>query len=202
MKQTPQENTTPVKNDDLIRGARTVFTEYGYRKTTIDDIARSVGMTRTALYYYYRNKEDIFLAVLEYELEEHHTSIIAKIGTGRSLNENIKTYCADLTAMREKFFNVYQLSSSDWAENPRISESANKMILKYRTSILTQIIMSADTGLPEKHIFDAALILSKSLRGLITQCARPKRSELEREMTVLIGSFITGMVHTYQRGEK
>lgn len=36
---------------------------YGFEKTTLDDIAREVNLNKASLYYYYKNKEDIFLDV-------------------------------------------------------------------------------------------------------------------------------------------
>lgn len=36
---------------------------YGFEKTTLEDIAREVGLNKASLYYYYKNKEDLFLEV-------------------------------------------------------------------------------------------------------------------------------------------
>ena len=57
------------RNLEIIIAAREVMAGYGYKKVSIDDIARKLNMTRSALYYYYRNKEEIFRAVISYEME-------------------------------------------------------------------------------------------------------------------------------------
>lgn len=36
---------------------------YGFEKTTLDDIAKEVGLNKASLYYYYKNKEEIFLEI-------------------------------------------------------------------------------------------------------------------------------------------
>ncbi len=36
---------------------------FGFEKTTLDDIAGEVGLNKASLYYYYKNKEDIFLEI-------------------------------------------------------------------------------------------------------------------------------------------
>lgn len=41
-----------------------VFGQYGYRKTSMEDIARAAGMSRAALYLHYRNKEDIYRSLV------------------------------------------------------------------------------------------------------------------------------------------
>ena len=49
----------------VLKAALEVFTSYGYRRTTMDDIARAAGMSRPALYTHFRNKEAIFRTFVE-----------------------------------------------------------------------------------------------------------------------------------------
>jgi AcrR family transcriptional regulator len=44
----------------ILDAAFQAFATYGYRRTTMDDIGRAAGLSRTALYLHYRNKEQIF----------------------------------------------------------------------------------------------------------------------------------------------
>ena len=46
-----------------------VFSTYGFRGATVDQIALLAGMTKPNLLYYFRRKEDIYLAVLQRTLE-------------------------------------------------------------------------------------------------------------------------------------
>ena len=39
------------------------FARYGYRRTSLGDIADEAGLSRPALYHYFRNKEDVFGAL-------------------------------------------------------------------------------------------------------------------------------------------
>ncbi len=48
------------KDDIIYRASLKLFAHYGYRKTTIDDIAREVGMTRSNLYFYVSDKRDLY----------------------------------------------------------------------------------------------------------------------------------------------
>ncbi len=53
------------KNDDkIIAAARHVFMRYGFKRTTMGDIAAAAGMSRAALYLVYPSKEDILTAVV------------------------------------------------------------------------------------------------------------------------------------------
>src|SRR5712671_2085254 len=43
-----------------------LFTQYGYRKTSIDDIARVAQVAKRTVYLHFENKAAVFLAILEY----------------------------------------------------------------------------------------------------------------------------------------
>jgi AcrR family transcriptional regulator len=51
--------------DAILDAAFHAFATYGFRRTAMDDIARGAGMSRSALYLHYRNKEDIFRSLAQ-----------------------------------------------------------------------------------------------------------------------------------------
>ena len=51
--------------EKILDAALEVFSAYGFRGATVDQIAALAGMTKPNLLYYFRRKEDIYLAVLK-----------------------------------------------------------------------------------------------------------------------------------------
>jgi len=72
MKQSPKLPAEK-RRAQLIKAANKVFTKKGYFGATTEEIARTAGLTKGALYFHFKNKEEIFFAVI------------------RDINENIKT---------------------------------------------------------------------------------------------------------------
>ncbi len=61
-----QKTRIQSQNEALILDAALdVFSTYGYRGTTVDQIAAKCGLSKPNLLYYFRRKEDIYTAVLE-----------------------------------------------------------------------------------------------------------------------------------------
>ena len=58
------------KRTRVLDGAMRVFLNYGFSRTTMDDIARAADMSRPALYLLFRNKSDIFRAIATSMLEQ------------------------------------------------------------------------------------------------------------------------------------
>ncbi len=48
------------RQDAILDAAFHAFATYGFRRTTMDDISQGAGLSRTALYQHFRNKEDLF----------------------------------------------------------------------------------------------------------------------------------------------
>ncbi|KAB8052535.1 TetR family transcriptional regulator [Janthinobacterium rivuli] len=51
-----------LKTQRILDAALPVFCRYGYRKTSMLDIAQAADMSRAALYLHFKNKEDVFRA--------------------------------------------------------------------------------------------------------------------------------------------
>ena len=63
------DNVKSLKRKQILAAALIVFSRYGYKRTTMNDIAQNTGISRAALYLYYKNKEEIFRS-LAYDLHE------------------------------------------------------------------------------------------------------------------------------------
>jgi AcrR family transcriptional regulator len=55
--------------ETILKIAQEIFSKYGYKKTTLDDIANAVRKGKSSLYYYFKSKEDLFQAVIMKEVE-------------------------------------------------------------------------------------------------------------------------------------
>jgi len=69
-RQTRKRTRIQAENEErILDAALEVFSSYGFRGATIDQIAELCGMTKPNLLYYFRRKDDIYLAVLHRTLD-------------------------------------------------------------------------------------------------------------------------------------
>ena len=76
----------------IVGVARRIFTRNGFRKATMEEIASLSRMGKSSIYYYFKSKEEIFRAVVEFEarmLKERLSRIISK---SSSPPERLKAY--------------------------------------------------------------------------------------------------------------
>lgn len=60
MRQSPRNS-----RKEIIDAATDLFYEQGFEKASLRDIARKVGITQAAIYYHFRNKEEILYTIIE-----------------------------------------------------------------------------------------------------------------------------------------
>lgn len=56
------------RREELLKAAVKLFSEHGFKGTSIRDIARSLGISVSNMYHYFENKEDLWMAIQEYSV--------------------------------------------------------------------------------------------------------------------------------------
>lgn len=65
------------RREQLLRSAHRCFREQGYRGTSTEEIARHAGLTKGALYFHFKNKEEILFALLKMMVEDYRAAFNA-----------------------------------------------------------------------------------------------------------------------------
>jgi AcrR family transcriptional regulator len=111
-----------INKEDLIRveilaAARSLFQRFGLVKTTMEDIAKSMNKGKSTLYYYYKNKDEIFEAVVSNEIRDVFREIRSAVENAMTAEEKLRIYF--LTAIRsiQKRILLYQIMKGEIGEN-------------------------------------------------------------------------------------
>jgi len=76
----------------IIEAAGVTFNRYGFKKTTMDDIAYAAGKGKSSLYYYFKNKEEVFEAVADQEAEILKDEINEALTKADNSIDKLRTY--------------------------------------------------------------------------------------------------------------
>lgn len=80
------------KKGEILQAAKGLFTRQGYAKTSVDDISQAVGMRKSSLYYYFKNKEDLFMCSFKNEWEAQFRIFENEASKASSADKKILTY--------------------------------------------------------------------------------------------------------------
>ena len=112
----------------IVEAARIVFAKKGYREATMDDVAQEVGVSKGALYSYFKSKEDLLKEIslqghqtlrtilsetcaynnLEYALEQIYTTITEKYKGNLHTHFEIVAIASHDAQIRKIVFEDYQ----------------------------------------------------------------------------------------------
>lgn len=106
----PQSGARPARKtriqsrneEAILDAALEVFSAYGFRGSTVDQIAARCGLSKPNLLYYFRRKEDIYIAVLERTLADWLEPLRQLDPAGDPVNEIARYISAKLKMSRER----------------------------------------------------------------------------------------------------
>ena len=86
---------------NILAAAKACFGSSGYRTTSNRDIAEKAGVTAATIYYYFRNKSDLFVTV-------HHEVQERILGVAKKVMEEATSLAEAWTEMSEGIFEVHK----------------------------------------------------------------------------------------------
>jgi len=77
---------------EIVGSAKRLFQQYGYKKTTVSDIAKAMGKVKSAIYYYFPDKESLLRAVIDEEIGKLIRSINDAVQKASTPEEKLRVY--------------------------------------------------------------------------------------------------------------
>src|ERR1700690_1597800 len=82
-----REQSKANTRERLLAAARSVFARRGFHGASVEEIASEAGFSTGALYSNFDGKEDLFLVLMEREIEEHAREITEAVRARASMSE-------------------------------------------------------------------------------------------------------------------
>lgn len=154
--------------DRFIEVARQLFARKGVENTTMNDIAEASEKGRRTIYTYFKNKRDIYEAVVESESDRliRHLKLIVSKPT--SAEEKLKEYVTQRFDMMSEIVKRNGSLRARFFRDLRRVNTARRRISK-REMALLRIILQEGVDSGEFHIDnvkDTAVIITHTLHGL------------------------------------
>lgn len=79
--------------EDIYKAALKVFAEFGYKKTTVEDIANELDMTKGNLYFYAKHKKDLYEKAVSFALSDWQALVRDEILKESCVKSQLYTMC-------------------------------------------------------------------------------------------------------------
>ena len=165
--------------ETILVAALDMFCDKGYTRTTFDERAKKIDLTKGAIYWHFRNKPDIIKALIIEAFERNQAVINREISEVKTLNDLLQYFkyeaqmVQDVSIFRKfLFFVMYQMEWSEGLFNTlNISGPINQIKNFHQemiTKVLTNSIESGEIN-KETDVTTTAQIIAALWDGILHQ---------------------------------
>lgn len=174
-----------------------IFSRYGFRKTTMDEISRALKMGKSSVYYYFNGKEEIFEAVVLYEANMLRNELTRAIKSVDSPVDKMRNYVFVRMKAFEKLSNYYNAIFDKNLDHFDFIEAIREKYDREELAILRLILYHG----VRKKVFSVknseytALAVQTTLKGLEVPLFWKKRElNLEERLTAILDVLFNGIL--------
>ncbi|MBS1716217.1 MAG: TetR/AcrR family transcriptional regulator [Armatimonadetes bacterium] len=136
-------STASQQTDALLDAAGRLFSRFGYRKTTIDDIAREASIGKGTVYLHFESKELLAQAWMERKQDALFAELTSLALEPQDPLARIETFVTQRVLARHRLFERSQLAEECFAEMKELVRVSRDRMLKREQEFLAGLINQA-----------------------------------------------------------
>ncbi len=183
---------------ELVNAAREIFARDGFEQARLEDIAAAAGKTRGAFYAHFRDKEDVFFAIFEEDLERDKKRVRAALTGKDSVEQRIgalTTLLASLAKNRRRMllsieFKLYAIRRP---QQKRLAALHNAMKMRCAEQNIDELLPEL-TGRSAARKRETAAHFGALLDGLALNRLFDSRSMREANLRVLLEAGVKATI--------
>ncbi len=188
-------NADPTR-DKILRVAARIFGKYGFQKTTMDEVARTAHKAKGSVYYHFRSKEDLFLAVVSEEIERLKEALLEVSSKKASATGMIRDYMLTRMKVLEGAVNYHETLKADFLETYEFLDELRSGFDAFEVGLFSTLLQK---GVDEKtfeirDVKKTAQVIIMAMKALeIPFFLQNKIAEYEQTIVELLDILIRGL---------
>ncbi|XVJ66382.1 MAG: TetR/AcrR family transcriptional regulator [Lacibacter sp.] len=191
-----------IVNQSIIDAAKKLIQQYGFSKTTMEDIAKAAGKGKSTLYHYYTCKDEIFDEVISQEIDDFFTGVKKAVDKAKGPIEKLKTYIVVKIKTLKQRLNLYRFAFETASPSIDINKEFSKLRERYDheetmliASILKQGVENKLFRFSDKNDIDVlAELLVTCVRGVEMEViTKNKYTTLANKADMLVSIIAKGL---------
>jgi AcrR family transcriptional regulator len=189
------------KRARILASATSLFVRFGYRKTSIDEVARASGVAKGTVYLYYRNKAELVLHAIALEKSGYLERLEPLLAAEVDASERLRALIAlGLVGMQEMPL-LSSLSGGDHELGLALGEVDASVLARvdgWRAEFMMGLLDEATNWtLSRQALLERAEVLIDVISGVVLSGALGQKGEgLEQYAWTLAGILVGGVATT------
>lgn len=154
--------------DEIIGVAKGLIARFGFRKTTMEDIARAARIAKATLYHYFASKEEILREIIHREGNALREKLQQALSQGRTPEEKLTLYARTRFRTLHDLALYYKAMSEEFYSHMPFVERERKEFDQFELDALEALLREGvergEFDIPDPRLY--AFLLLQAMKGL------------------------------------
>lgn len=171
-------DVTAERKDQIVRATVECITKHGYHNFSMQDVARTAGVSKGIIHYYFLNKDDLMMSVLDRVAGDIERVLLAEMEKAKDPVEKLKIFIDVCFNVVKETKEYYQVNMDFWTQinqKKEVRQVISRHYAKFRDSAVKviregidkKVFKTVDTNLYASYII--AVIDGLSLQWLFDE---------------------------------
>lgn len=168
------ESRAQDSRDEILKAATQLFADHGFHETSMSEVARGAGVSKALIFWHFKTKEELFLAVLNRLLQPYFIDFAEETSALDEKQQILKLVESYLLFVRDnassiRFFVAQLLRDEHRSDN--LSAQVLKLYDGYRTLLVDLLAKAQEKALCSRQFSPqmVASFLLSTLNGLLIE---------------------------------
>lgn len=136
-----------MKEEQIIEAARNLFHRFGFKKVSMDEIAKEAGVTKKTIYMYFNSKEELLKYFIQEEIKNMKDIVEEVEGKNLEFFEMVNQAIYKLLQYKKErdFLNIIA-KEAEWLKNPIVVENLKLIDEKIQDYIKEKLKIAKQKG--------------------------------------------------------
>ncbi len=144
----------------IIQAAVDGFTQTGYDKTKMDDIAKRLGLSKGTIYLYFKSKEELFVAICEHNIQKSDDEDVGLFQKKENVASDAEHIYDNIRKREQGNDRVMLEMVTESARNPKLKKAMAELHSKVHDHVAANIQRRVDGGFLRKDVDAASLAIA------------------------------------------
>ena len=184
------------------------FARFGYQATSIDRIAKAAGLTKGAIYYHFKDKEELLFEAVRNRVSQFERRVTADIGSvtdAVGALRRVAAVCLEHATKSNHRRLIVTLMVEALDTNARLSAQFRQMMHRFRAFLRSIIEVGQDQGVFRSDVsaITAAGVYAGAVMGAEIQYYQdPEAMDLGEHLRTFLDQYLTWLTAPARRARR
>lgn len=146
--------------EKIIQAAIESFSQTGFDRTKMEDIAKRLGLSKGTIYLYFKSKEDLFLAICEHNIQRSDREDAGLFVRKENVASDAEQIYDNIRRREQGNDRVMLEMVAESARNPKLRKSMYELHARIQDHVMKQVRNKIEEGFIKKDVDAASLAIA------------------------------------------